>query len=142
MNRRAFLATLPATALAARFTRRASAQSRYRTRAILLGTAGGPSPKRGRSAPASVDVLVHEVLYPDAYAGQAEGNARSVARHILESHTPVEEVGKLAQEAGVKTLVLSHFVPDNNAEAEQNWLPLARRHFKGEVILGRDLMEI
>ena len=88
------------------------------------------------------DVLVHEVLYPDAYAGQAAGNARSIAKHILESHTPVEEVGKIAQEAGVKTLVLSHYVPDNNLDAEKSWLPLARRHFKGEVILGRDLLEL
>jgi ribonuclease BN (tRNA processing enzyme) len=88
------------------------------------------------------DVLVHEVLYPDAYAEAAASNARSVAKHILESHTPVEEVGRLAQEAGVKTLVLSHFVPDNNEEAERSWLPLARRHFRGEVIVGRDLIEI
>jgi ribonuclease BN (tRNA processing enzyme) len=88
------------------------------------------------------DVLVHEVLYPDAYTAQAAGNARSVAKHILESHTPVEEVGQIAQQAGVKTLVLSHFVPDNNADAEQAWLPLARKHFKGNVILGHDLLEI
>jgi len=87
-------------------------------------------------------VLVHEVMYPDAYAGQAAGNARSIAKHILESHTPVEEVGRIAQEAGVKTLVLSHYVPDNNPDAEQAWLPLARKHFKGEVIAGRDLLEI
>jgi ribonuclease BN (tRNA processing enzyme) len=88
------------------------------------------------------DVLVHEVLYPNAIAGQAAGSARSVAKHILESHTPVEDVGRIAQEAGVKTLVLSHFVPDNNADAEKAWLPLARKHFAGEVILGRDLLEI
>jgi ribonuclease BN (tRNA processing enzyme) len=88
------------------------------------------------------DVLVHEVLYPEAFAGQLAGNARSVAKHIVESHTPVEAVGMIAQVAGVRTLVLSHFVPDNNADAEQSWLPLARRNFKGEVILGRDLLEI
>jgi len=88
------------------------------------------------------DVLVHEVLYPDAYADAAAANARSIARHILESHTPVEEVGRLAQEAGVKKLVLSHFVPEGNADADRSWLPLARRHFQGEVILGRDLLEI
>jgi ribonuclease BN (tRNA processing enzyme) len=88
------------------------------------------------------DVLVHEALYPDAYAAQAAGSARSVARHILESHTPVEEVGRIASEAGVKTLVLNHFVPDGNAQADDAWVPLARRHFNGEVILGRDLLEI
>jgi len=88
------------------------------------------------------DVLVHEVMFPDAYAAEAAGNARSIARHILESHTPVEEVGRLAQEAGVKTLVLSHFVPDGNPEAERSWLPLARKHFRGEIVVGRDLLEI
>jgi len=88
------------------------------------------------------DVLVHEVLYPDVYTEQAAGNARSVAKHILESHTPVEDVGRIAQEAGVKTLVLSHFVPATSADAERAWLPLARKHFTGEVILGRDLLEI
>src|SRR5215470_5799704 len=80
--------------------------------------------------------------YTTSYADAAASNARSVAKHILESHTPVEEVGRLAQEAGVKTLVLSHFVPDNNADAERAWLPLARKHFRGEVIVGRDLLEI
>jgi len=88
------------------------------------------------------DLLVHEVMFPDAFAAEAAGNARSIARHILESHTAVEEVGRLAQEAGVKTLVLSHFVPDNTPQAEQSWLPLARKHFRGEVVLGRDLLEI
>ena len=88
------------------------------------------------------DVLVHEVLYPDIYAEAAAANARSIAKHIIESHTPVEEVGRLAQEAGVKTLVLTHFVPDANDAAERSWLPLARRHFKGQVIVGRDLLEI
>jgi len=88
------------------------------------------------------DVLVHEVMFPGAYAAEAAGDARSIARHILESHTSVEDAGRVAQEAGVKTLVLSHFVPDNNADADRSWLPLARKHFKGEVVVGRDLLEI
>jgi ribonuclease BN (tRNA processing enzyme) len=88
------------------------------------------------------DVLVHEVLYPAPFVKSAASNARSVAKHIIESHTPVEEAGRVAQEAEVKTLVLSHFVPDNDVEAERSWLPLARKHFRGAVILGRDLLEI
>src|SRR4029077_7247185 len=84
------------------------------------------------------DVLVHEVLYPDVYTEQAAGNARSVAKHILESHTPVEDVGRIAQEAGVKTLVLSHFVPATSADAEPGWLALARKDFTGEAVLALD----
>jgi ribonuclease BN (tRNA processing enzyme) len=88
------------------------------------------------------DVLVHEVMFPDAYREAAAKNERSIAKHILESHTPVEEVSRVAAAAGVKTLVLSHFVPDNDPAAERAWLPLAKSHFAGEVVLGRDLLEI
>ena len=88
------------------------------------------------------DVLIHEVLYPDAYRAAAAADGRSIARHILESHTPVEEVSRIAAEAGVKTLVLTHFVPDGDAAAERAWMPAARSHFKGEVVLGRDLLEV
>ena len=31
--------------------------------------------------------------------------------HMNADHTPVEDVGRIAQDAGVKTLVLSHLVP-------------------------------
>ncbi len=88
------------------------------------------------------DVLVHEVMYPDAYREAAAKDERSIARHILESHTAVEDVSRIAAEAGVRTLVLSHFVPDGDAAAERAWLPAAKSHFAGEVILGKDLLEI
>ena len=43
----------------------------------------------------------------------------------------------------MKTLVLSHFVPPDDPQVtEQMWLDAARAHFGGEVILGRDLLEI
>ena len=57
------------------------------------------------------DVLVHEALYLPGAPG-APGSA--LRKHIVDSHTPVEEVGRIAAEAGVKTLVLSHFVPAEN----------------------------
>jgi ribonuclease BN (tRNA processing enzyme) len=31
--------------------------------------------------------------------------------HMKADHTPVEDVGRIAQEAEVKTLVLSHLIP-------------------------------
>jgi len=49
----------------------------------------------------------------------------------------------LAQAAGVKTLVLSHLVPPDDPEVtDRMWIDAARRHFRGPVILGRDLLEI
>jgi ribonuclease BN (tRNA processing enzyme) len=43
----------------------------------------------------------------------------------------------------VKTLVLSHFVPpDDPAVTDAMWLAAAQRHFRGTVIVGKDLLEI
>jgi hypothetical protein len=54
-----------------------------------------------------------------------------------------EDAGRVAQAAGVKTLVLSHLVPPDDPEVtEQMWLDAARAHFRGQVIVGRDLLEI
>lgn len=91
------------------------------------------------------DLLVHEVLYVPAIDRLAARvpNASALKRSILSHHTPVEEAGRVAQAAGVKRLVLSHFVPpDDPAVTDQMWLDAARVHFRGEVILGKDLLEV
>jgi ribonuclease BN (tRNA processing enzyme) len=70
-------------------------------------------------------------------------NAPALKRSILSHHTPVEEAGRVARAAGVKKLVLSHFVPsDDPAVTDQMWLEGASVHFRGEVILGKDLLEL
>jgi ribonuclease BN (tRNA processing enzyme) len=90
------------------------------------------------------DVLVHEVLSREFWERPNTPQPPSVVRHILASHTDVADAGRLAAAAEVRTLVLSHFVPTEGPEAptDEHWLAAARRHFKGEVIVGRDLMEI
>jgi ribonuclease BN (tRNA processing enzyme) len=90
------------------------------------------------------DVLVHEVLYRPFWERPDAPQTPEVRRHIIASHTDAADLGRLAAEAGVKTLVLSHFVPSEptGAVADEAWLAAARKHFKGEVILGRDLLEL
>jgi len=90
------------------------------------------------------DVLVHEALYRPYWERADAPQSKAVVRHILASHTDAVEVGKLAVDAGVKTLVLSHLVPSDppGAVTDEQWLAAASRHFKGRVILGKDLAEI
>ena len=91
------------------------------------------------------DVLVHEALYlpgVDRLVARVP-NAPNLRRHLLSHHTPAEEAGRLAQAAGVKTLVLSHLVPPDDPEiTEDMWRDAARVHFRGHVVVGRDLAEI
>jgi ribonuclease BN (tRNA processing enzyme) len=52
-------------------------------------------------------------------------------------------VGRIATRAGVKTLVLSHFVPGGApAIPDQTWLEAVRPTFAGNIVVGRDLLEI
>jgi ribonuclease BN (tRNA processing enzyme) len=91
------------------------------------------------------DVLVHEALFPsgiDRIVARVP-NASTLRRHLLASHTSAEDCGRIAAAAGVKTLVLSHFAPsDDPLITEQMWADAAGVHFKGRIIVGRDLMEI
>ncbi len=91
------------------------------------------------------DVLVHEVMYLPALDKliATEPNATRLREHLLASHTTTEQVGRIATEAGVKTLVLNHFVPGGNPPVpEETWRDAVAPHFKGRIIVGRDLMEI
>ena len=91
------------------------------------------------------DVLVHEVMYLPAIETLVSRlpNAKRLREHLLASHTLPEDVGKIAAQAGVKTLVLSHFVPgDDPSITDEQWSEGARKHFKGRIVVGKDLMEI
>lgn len=91
------------------------------------------------------DVLVHEVMYlpgVDALVKRVP-NAATLREHLLASHTLTEDVGRVAQAAGVRTLVLSHFVPGDDASiTDEMWAEGVRKHFGGRIVVGADLMEI
>src|SRR5947207_12537717 len=91
------------------------------------------------------DVLVHEAMYVPALDRLVARvpNASTLKKHLVDSHTSAEDCGRVAAEAGVKTLVLSHLVPaDDPLVTEQMWIDAARSQFKGEIVVARDLMEI
>jgi len=91
------------------------------------------------------DVLVHEVMYLPGVEALVRRlpNASRLREHLLAAHTSSEDVGRIAAQAGVKTLVLSHFVPGDDASiTDEQWAQDVRKHFNGRIIVGRDLMEI
>ncbi|MCK1537597.1 MULTISPECIES: MBL fold metallo-hydrolase [unclassified Bradyrhizobium] len=68
--------------------------------------------------------------------------ADNLFKSISGNALTVEQAGEVAHAAGVKTLVLSHFVPGNGAVPDQVFVDEARKAFSGEIIAGRDLLEI
>jgi ribonuclease BN (tRNA processing enzyme) len=96
------------------------------------------------------DVLVHEAMYLPAlesYSRDEIAKGRPIKfedlmAHLKADHTPVEDVGRIAQAAGVKTLVLSHLVPATDTISDDMWRSPAAKYFKGEIIVGKDLMVV
>ena len=91
------------------------------------------------------DVLLHEVLHVSGLEALLKrvSNAATLREHIVASHTTTEDVGRVAAAAGVQKLVLHHFVPgDDPSISDEMWTEDVRKHFKGEIVVGRDLMVI
>ena len=91
------------------------------------------------------DVLVHEAMYLPGIEKLIRQlpDATRLREHLMAAHTSTEDVGRIAAQSGVKTLVLSHFVPgDDPSITDEQWSEGARKFFKGRIIVGKDLMEI
>jgi ribonuclease BN (tRNA processing enzyme) len=115
-----------------------------RDRSLVISGDTAPSQNLAKLA-AGADVLVHSVMYPPAIDRLVARvpNAAALKASILAHQTSAEDAGRVAQQAGVKTLVLSHFVPPDDAGVtDAMWREAASRHFRGTVIVGRDLLEI
>jgi len=84
------------------------------------------------------DVLVHEVFIHREMGDAVGTRTAEGLRNVQSYHTLSTEVGKVAREAGVGTLILNHFVPVMFDKARL--LEEVRRDYGGPVIIGEDLL--
>ena len=83
------------------------------------------------------DILVHEVFVGLDY--DPVRMSSDTIENISDYHTTPEEIGILASNASVKKLILNHFVPpvfDEDVLVER-----ISKHFDGEIVVGKDLMQ-
>jgi ribonuclease BN (tRNA processing enzyme) len=119
---------------------------RFDTRDRSIVISGDTAPSDDLIALArGADILVHDALFAPAIDRLVGGvpTATTLKASILSHHTTAEDAGRVAQAAGVRTLVLSHLLPaDDPAVTDQIWIDAARAHFRGTVVVGKDLMEL
>ncbi len=112
---------------------------------VISGDTGPDTSGNLQKLAKGADVLVHEVL-DDLYVKAAFGDdpkngpEPELYRHMVTAHTSSTKVGNVAEQCGVKTLVLSHIAP-GNANTERLYAN-ASQGFSGKVIVGEDLFSI
>jgi len=104
-------------------------------KSIVVSGDTRPTPNLVKFAKGS-DILVMEAYLPEHFL---KVDTPEVAKKLMSYHTSAEEAGDMATQAGVKTLVLTHLIPAN---AEGTFAKRASAHFRGQVIVGRDLLRV
>jgi ribonuclease BN (tRNA processing enzyme) len=90
------------------------------------------------------DLLLHEAMHEPAIDVMLAARPYvppTLRAFLVQGHTSAEDCGRIAAQAGVKALVLTHLLPsDDGIVADETWQALAAAHFSGRVVVGRDLM--
>jgi ribonuclease BN (tRNA processing enzyme) len=115
------------------------------TRSVVFSGATAYSPELIAFA-TRADVLVHDVMHLGGVERMLARipNAPELRKRIFGGHTTTTEVGRVAAEAEARTLVLTHFVPGDDATiTEDMWAAdVKKSSFLGKVVVGRDLMTV
>jgi ribonuclease BN (tRNA processing enzyme) len=83
------------------------------------------------------EILVHQVADLDYL--ERHGLTGLALERMAGLQTDVNEVGRVAEHAGVRELVLSHYLPaEPEAISDAEWAERASRGFSGKTIAGRD----
>jgi len=86
------------------------------------------------------DLLVHEVIAPEAERRLAAVTDPKTIERILARHATPEECGRLFAKARPRLAVYSHIVP--SPATDEDLLPATRKFYDGPLEVGRDLMTI
>lgn len=117
----------------------------YKGRVVVVSGDTAASPAVAQAA-RGADLLVHEALQPALVAPitrglEASGQPRTakITRDILTYHTTPEQAAALAQQAGVRALILTHLAPPvPSAFFNAAFLGDAAARFAGPISLARD----
>ena len=91
------------------------------------------------------NILVHEAMLTagiDKLVERTPGADR-LREHLMASHTPADDAGRIASAAMVGHLVLNHLVPADDPDFdESDWTAEVSKTWNGAVTIGRDGLRI
>jgi ribonuclease Z len=109
----------------------------YAGHSVVLSGDTRPSENLIRFAQGT-DVLIHEVLDPEAYRNLANSLTPEERARVVAHHTTPDEAGKVFTKVAPKLAVYSHIVP----AAAPDLIAHTRPTYSGPLEVGEDLMSI
>ncbi|MBI9075964.1 MAG: MBL fold metallo-hydrolase [Desulfatibacillum sp.] len=117
----------------------------YKGRSLVISGDTLPCDSLRRQA-AGADLLLHEALQPTMVRALSNvnreigrTNVANISTDILDYHTFTEEAARIAQEAGVRRLVLYHTLPPLPVSvADKTFLGDAKKHYSGPIMVAVD----
>jgi ribonuclease Z len=85
-----------------------------------------------------VDVIIHEVVDPDAFRAANPNISAERVKTIVGHHTTPDQAGSIFAQVKPKLAVYSHIVPEGTTAL----IPLTRKTYSGPLEVGEDLMSI
>lgn len=89
----------------------------------------------------SVEDRRHNLVASGAWAIMSPDERSRIMRQATEGHLSLDDVGRMASRANVKSVVLTHLTTRAGTDDYTPWVARVKRHFAGPVTAARDLME-
>ena len=89
----------------------------------------------------SCDERKNSMIKDGRWQAMSTAEQEGIMRQATQGHMSLDGIGKLATQAGVRKVVLSHLTRRTGTEDYEPWAEEVRNHFSGEVVVAEDLME-
>jgi ribonuclease BN (tRNA processing enzyme) len=92
------------------------------------------------SETSSCEGRMQEMADDGRWQAMSPAEQSGIVRQMTQGHMTLDEIGKMAAIANVKTVVLSHLTHKRDGDYTP-WAEEVKKHFSGQVVIAKDLME-
>src|SRR6266545_7161704 len=92
------------------------------------------------SETSSCQSRMEEMADDGRWQAMSPAERAGIMRQMTQGHMTLEEIGTMAASANVKTVVLSHLTHKRDGDYTP-WAEQVKKHFSGQVLVAKDLME-
>jgi ribonuclease BN (tRNA processing enzyme) len=83
---------------------------------------------------------MQEMINDGRWQAMTPAEQTGIMRQATQGHMTLDVIGKMATSANVKTVVLSHLTHKSDGDYTP-WAEEVKKHFSGQVLIAKDLME-